>query len=101
MFYALLSKLETEYDALRSKGYSGEGFVGEGRRVGEGSSHNVPLHEARRKALEAANRRRRLGGVMGGPGRKLGSGTESKQLAPREAAAWVNLISFQLLGKIH
>ena len=95
----LLSKLETEYDALRARGYSGEGFAGEGRRVGEGVSHNVPLSEARRKALEAANRRRRLNDVTGGPGRKLGGSTAAKRMTPREAAAWVNLpVSSHLRG---
>jgi len=57
--------------------------------VGEGLSHNVPLYEARRKALGAADHRRRLNGMMGGPGRKLGGGIETKRMTPREAAAWV------------
>ena len=74
---------------MRAKGYSGEGFAGAGRRVGEGVSHNVPLYDARRKAMDAADRRRRLSGAMGGPGQKLGGGIETTRMTPREAAAWV------------
>ncbi len=39
----LPSKLEAEYDGLRQNGYSGEGFAGEGWKVGEGC---FPLYEA-------------------------------------------------------
>ena len=74
---------------MRAGGYSGAGFAGAGRRVGEGVSHNVPLYDARRKAVDAADRRRRLNGAMGGPGRKLGGGIETARMTPREAAAWV------------
>ena len=47
--------LRTEYDRWRSKEFYGEGSAGEGRRVGEGVSHNVSPHEARRKVLGAAD----------------------------------------------
>lgn len=60
----------------------------------------MPLYEARRKALEAADRRRRLNDVMGGPGRKLGGGIETKRMTPREAAAWVIQSIFGYLKRV-
>jgi len=66
--------------------------------VGEGVSQNVPLYEARGKVLEAADCRRRLNGVMGGLGQKRG--TETKQMTPREAAAWVISPVSNYLGRV-
>ena len=72
-FYKFLAGLEDEYDALKRSGYSGEGFFSPGKRLGGGSSRNVPLHAARVKALEAAQRRNRIAGVLNnGGGQRLG-----------------------------
>ncbi|KXS14579.1 WLM-domain-containing protein [Gonapodya prolifera JEL478] len=101
-FYAALDELEKEHDALLDGGYNGEGFEAPGRRVGQGVSHDVAPHAARERAVEAAEKRRRLnswGGTGPGGGRKLGGalaagapGSEArdleKVLSPREMAAW-------------
>ncbi|KAJ8489875.1 hypothetical protein ONZ45_g13410 [Pleurotus djamor] len=84
-FYKYLANLETEWEALKRSGYSGEGFLSEGHRLGTNISHNVPQHQARAKALEAAEKRRKVGSLMGRGGR-LG-GTDIKNLTPRELAA--------------
>ncbi|BFZ65069.1 hypothetical protein YB2330_006232 [Saitoella coloradoensis] len=73
-FYALLDSLTAEYQALRAKGYDGEGFFAEGRRVGQGVSHNVSPEEGRRRAVEAAERRARAGALTRGSGARLGGG---------------------------
>jgi DNA-dependent metalloprotease WSS1 len=85
-FYAFLSKLEDEYAALKRSGYAGEGFFSPGQRLGQNISHDVPPHLARLKALEAAEKRKRLGQMMGS-GRLGGSGPGN--LTPRDLAAQV------------
>lgn len=87
-FYKFLSDLESEYGALRSSGYSGEGFHAPGQRVGVGVSHNLPVHAARLKAAEAAEKRlqsaqRTRSGAVGGAPRPPGK-------SPRELAAEVS-----------
>ena len=54
-------------------------------------SHDVPTHVARLRALEAAEKRRRVGAVLGGP-RRLGGAVPTRNLSPRELAAAVRLI---------
>jgi WLM domain len=88
-FYKLLATLEEEYDALRRSGYAGEGFHSKGQRLGADVSHNLPPHLARAKALEAAEKRRRMAGIMSG-GRRLGGRVEA--LSPRELAAQVRIL---------
>ena len=87
-FYKLLSELEDEYEALKQSGYDGEGFHAKGNRLGEYVSHNLPPHLARSRALEAAENRRRIGSMMGGP-RRLGGAVLSRNMSPRELAAQV------------
>lgn len=86
-FYAFLDKLQDEYDELRSKGYSGEGFLSDGSRMG--GSHNLSPHEARAKALAEAERRNKLAKLMGPPGgRTLGGGaSRNAGKSTRELAA--------------
>ncbi|KAL0951762.1 hypothetical protein HGRIS_008434 [Hohenbuehelia grisea] len=91
-FYKYLSGLEEEYDALKRSGYAGEGFFSDGKRLGTNVSHNVPIHLARSKALDAAEKRRKVGQLMGSGGR-LGGSTASG-LSPRELAARASLLSF-------
>jgi hypothetical protein len=66
-FHALWDQLRDEHEALVRKGYTGEGFLGQGNRVG--GSGRIPMHEARRKARAAAEKRRTL---TAGSGQRLG-----------------------------
>lgn len=65
-FHALWDQLRSEYEALVSKGYTGEGFLSKGQRVG---GRRVPRDEARRIARAAAEKRQAL---SAGSGQKLG-----------------------------
>jgi hypothetical protein len=65
-FHALWNQLRDEHEQLVFKGYTGEGFLSEGRRLG---GRKLPLDEARRLARTAAERRRTL---SKGSGQKLG-----------------------------
>ncbi|AEO66079.1 uncharacterized protein THITE_2113901 [Thermothielavioides terrestris NRRL 8126] len=77
-FHAFLDQLHEELDGLMAKGYTGEGFLGRGQRLG---GRDIPYHEALRLArAEAASRRadlgfggRMLGGVAPRPGQDLRS----------------------------
>ena len=94
-FYKYLAGLESEYEDLRRSGYAGEGFHSRGIRLGAGTSHNLPPHLARLKALEAAEKRKRAGDaggrlLGGGNGGILGGGR--KQLTPRELALRVSFV---------
>jgi DNA-dependent metalloprotease WSS1 len=86
-FYKHLAGLQEEYDALQRSGYAGEGFFTPGQRLGVGMSHNVPIHVARSKALEAAEKRMKMSQVLGGGGRL---GETNRNLDPRELAARVS-----------
>ena len=66
-FHALWNQLRDEHEALVRKGYTGEGFLGDGRKLG-GSGY-LPMHEAKRRARAAAEKRRAL---TAGSGQKLG-----------------------------
>ena len=65
-FHALWDQLRKEYEGLVSKGYTGEGFLSEGHRLG---GRRIPRDEARRIARAAAEKRRTL---YAGSGQKLG-----------------------------
>lgn len=77
-FHALWDQLRDEQQGLIMKGYTGEGFLSEGRRLG---GARLPPHEARRLARESAEKRRRqptgtgsgvrLGGATPRPGRDM------------------------------
>jgi hypothetical protein len=81
--------LEEEYEALRRSGYAGEGFYSKGHRVGENISHNLPPDLAKAKGLEAAERKKRIGVMLGGGGRLGGRGVARRGMMPRELAAEV------------
>ena len=86
-----MDKLQDEYFALRSSGYSGEGFHSDGTRVGIGVSHDVPMHLARDLALKKAEERQRLGQLMGtAGGQRLGGVKQKLGKSPRELAAEVS-----------
>ncbi|KAI9684083.1 MAG: hypothetical protein M1829_003353 [Trizodia sp. TS-e1964] len=65
-FHALWNQLREEHEQLLRKGYTGEGFLSEGRKLG---GTHIPQHEARRIARDAAEKRRVLNS---GSGQKLG-----------------------------
>lgn len=66
LFHTLWNQLRTEYEQLIRKGYTGEGFLSTGRKLGGG---RIPKHEAQRLARAAAEKRRIL---TTGSGQKLG-----------------------------
>ncbi|KAK5658799.1 hypothetical protein OQA88_1611 [Cercophora sp. LCS_1] len=65
-FHALWDQLRDEHEGLAMKGYTGEGFLSDGHRLG---GRGVPKHEARRLARAAAEKRRTL---SAGSGQRLG-----------------------------
>ncbi|RDW75989.1 hypothetical protein BP5796_06810 [Coleophoma crateriformis] len=65
-FHALWDQLRKEYEGLLSKGYTGEGFMSDGHRLG---GRRIPRHEAARIARDAAEKRRTL---TSGSGQRLG-----------------------------
>lgn len=65
-FHALWNQLREEHEALVMKGYTGEGFLSAGHRLG---GRRVPMDEARRMARAAAEKRRTL---AAGSGQRLG-----------------------------
>ncbi|KAK2601652.1 hypothetical protein QQS21_004803 [Conoideocrella luteorostrata] len=68
-FHALWDQLRDEYQGLMMKGYTGEGFLGHGRRLG---GARMPDREVRRVAREAAEKRRGRSAMAMGSGQKLG-----------------------------
>ncbi|RDW70785.1 metalloendopeptidase WSS1 [Aspergillus mulundensis] len=65
-FHALWNQLRDEHTELAIKGYTGEGFLSHGRRLG---GAKIPIDEARRQARAAAERRRTL---HAGSGQRVG-----------------------------
>lgn len=68
-FNALWDKLRDEHEALVRKGYTGEGFLGHGSRLG---GRRIPRSELQRQARAAAERRRQAADLARGSGTKLG-----------------------------
>ncbi|KAJ9615668.1 hypothetical protein H2200_001744 [Cladophialophora chaetospira] len=68
-FNALWDKLRDEHEALLRKGYTGEGFLGKGNRVG---GRSIPRSELQRQARAAAERRGRNATLAQNSGTKLG-----------------------------
>ncbi|KAJ5396130.1 uncharacterized protein N7487_010433 [Penicillium crustosum] len=78
-FHALWNQLRDEHEELARKGYTGEGFLSQGKRLG---GQRIPLDEARRQARAAAEKRRVL---TKNSGKKLGGtrvlrGTDIRKL---------------------
>ena len=65
-FHALWNQLRDEHEELAIKGYTGEGFLSQGKRLG---GRHMPVDEARRQARAAAERRKTL---SAGSGQRLG-----------------------------
>ncbi|KAK0259920.1 hypothetical protein LTR91_006857 [Friedmanniomyces endolithicus] len=71
-FHRLWDELRDEHEILVRKGYTGEGFLSEGHRVG-GGRHGVPSpHEMRRLARASAEKRSTQGSLGKGSGQRLG-----------------------------
>ncbi|KAI9669427.1 MAG: hypothetical protein M1831_000463 [Alyxoria varia] len=68
-FDKLWNELRDEYDDLKIKGYTGEGFLSQGYRLG---GKRVPLQEVQRQHRAAAEKRRELQKLQKGSGQKLG-----------------------------
>lgn len=68
-FHALWARLREEHEALTRKGYTGEGFLGQGNKLG---GQRVPMSEVRRRARAAAEQRairnKNSGMKLGGQG---------------------------------
>ncbi|CAI6271956.1 unnamed protein product [Periconia digitata] len=67
-FHNLWNELREEHQSLIARGYSGEGFLSQGQKLG---GKRVPLEEMRRNARVSAERRRASTNVNVG-GRRLG-----------------------------
>ncbi len=80
-FHTLWNQLRTEHEQLIRKGYTGEGFLSTGHRLGGGS---IPMHEAQRRARAAAEKRRIL---TAGSGQKLGGSFVSRGKDIRQVIA--------------
>ncbi|KAJ9182540.1 hypothetical protein P3X46_006525 [Hevea brasiliensis] len=88
-FYKLWDELRKECEELLSKGITGtgEGFDLPGRRLG-GFSRQPSLSSLRKTALEAAEKRAKLGSMVpSGPKRLGGDSTIMVALSPIQAAA--------------
>ncbi|KAJ2078897.1 hypothetical protein H4R24_004156 [Coemansia sp. RSA 988] len=68
-FYRRLDELRRETEELMARGYTGDGFHSDGRRVGQGVSHNAPQYQLREKRLRATEARAM---ALGGRPRTLG-----------------------------
>ena len=80
-FHNLWNQLRDEHEALIRKGYTGEGFLSDGRMLG---GNRIPMHEARRKARAAAEKRRNL---TAGSGQRLGGGGIARGMDVRKTIA--------------
>ncbi|KAH0489228.1 hypothetical protein TgHK011_009668 [Trichoderma gracile] len=88
-FHALWDQLRDEWQGLLLKGYTGEGFLSEGHRLG--GRQALPLREVQRLARSAAEKRKAHEQLTCGSGLRLGGGDVSRPPRPgrnlRQAAA--------------
>ncbi|KAL7939115.1 WLM domain-containing protein [Trichoderma chlorosporum] len=88
-FHALWDQLRDEWQGLLFKGYTGEGFLSEGHRLG--GRQALPTHEVQRLARAAAEKRKAHEQLTRGSGQRLGGGDISRPPRPgrnlRQAAA--------------
>ncbi|USW54663.1 Putative Zinc finger, RanBP2-type, WLM domain-containing protein [Septoria linicola] len=75
-FHKLWDELRDEHEVLVRKGYTGEGFLGGGNRLGGTEAGfgrpQLPAHELRRLARESAQKRAQQGTLGAGSGQRLG-----------------------------
>ncbi|ORY08855.1 WLM domain-domain-containing protein [Clohesyomyces aquaticus] len=82
-FNNLWNELREEHQSLVSKGYTGEGFLSPGHKLG---GKRIPLDEMRRQARIAAEKRKATTNANGG-GRKLGGGSVVRGVDMRKVIA--------------
>ncbi|OCK84671.1 WLM-domain-containing protein [Lepidopterella palustris CBS 459.81] len=80
-FQNLWDELRNEHQSLVSKGYTGEGFLSQGHKLG---GKRIPLDEMRRQARIAAEKRRSLNA---GSGQKLGGAPVMRGVDMRKVIA--------------
>ncbi|KAK3669845.1 hypothetical protein LTR78_010303 [Recurvomyces mirabilis] len=72
-FHRLWDELRDEHETLIRKGYTGEGFLSEGHKVGGVGRHGIPPpHEMRQLARASAEKRQSRGTLSKGSGQRLG-----------------------------
>ncbi|CAK1363897.1 DNA-dependent metalloprotease WSS1 [Cercospora beticola] len=73
-FHKLWDELRDEHEVLVRKGYTGEGFLGSGNRLGGAYAGRpqLPAHELRRLARASAEKRKKQGTLSNGSGQRLG-----------------------------
>lgn len=86
-FYAFFEELNQEFDQERKNGWQGEGFHAPGSRVG--GDRRLTVQEAKCKAVEQAERRKRTSLLLGRGGRLGGLTPPSGNRNARELAAEV------------
>jgi len=86
-FHALWDELRDEHETLVRKGYTGEGFLGEGKKLGGSSGRVPPQHEMRRLARASAEKRKVQGTLSLGSGRRLGGAPLANGQDVREVIA--------------
>lgn len=82
-FHNLWNELRDEHQSLLAKGYTGEGFLSQGRTLG---GKRIPLDEMRRQARIAAEKRKASTNQNAG-GRRLGGGQSSRGIDMRKVIA--------------
>lgn len=82
-FHNLWNELRDEHQSLIAKGYSGEGFLSQGQRLG---GKRIPLDEMRRQARLAAEKRKALTNQNMG-GRRLGGQPTARGVDMRKVIA--------------
>ena len=71
-FHKLWNELRSDYEVLVRKGYTGEGFLSEGRKLGGRGNHVPPSSDMRRLARASAEKRKAQGTLGHGSGQRLG-----------------------------
>ncbi|KAL0095359.1 WLM-domain-containing protein [Phycomyces blakesleeanus] len=84
-FYKMLEELNQELDELIRTGYTGQGFYSMGNRVGTGQ--NPLSHQVKYRAATAAEKRRRLQGIMLPVGGICLGGIQHQDVSPSIMAA--------------
>ena len=80
-FHALWNQLRSEHETLVRKGYTGEGFLSTGYKLG---GRRIPMHEARRRARATVEKRKV---VSAGSEQKLGGAPIRRDIDIRKVIA--------------
>lgn len=91
-FHALWDELRDEHETLLIKGFTGEGFLGQGRKLG-GPAACVPApRDMRGLARASAEKRKAQGALAAGSGRRLGGNPLHHGQDVREVIAGQSLL---------